>query len=108
MKKEKKIKVPPSENAQIQNLAIRMFLMVGLGFTLVLVGFMFMFIGIVMYNTRSIVLEDFRAQAPYWFFSGIICLLVGSYMLHKELRENPTISDNLRQEIGKSKQDRLV
>jgi hypothetical protein len=106
MKKEKKIKVSPSEDTQIQNFAIRMFLMVGFGFSLVLAGFMFMFIGILMHNTRSIVLENFRAQAPYWFISGIICLLVGSYMLHKELRENPSIPYHLEQEIGKSKQDR--
>ncbi len=66
--------------------AIKHFLTVGLSFSMILFGILFLFTSLIYAASRSVTLRPLRETAIWWFIAGIVSIVVGSFILFKELK----------------------
>ena len=74
-----------SEKDPFLGLAIKFILSVVIGFTLFLMGFIFLFLALLGFTTESTELPPL-----FWLFLGLFSVSIGVYLMYNALKGSPT------------------
>ena len=73
------------DKKMMRSIAIKLFLSVGAGFSLVLFSIIAIPVGIIYVISDSPGLIAYQPQGKWWILTGILSLIIGSYILYKVL-----------------------